>query len=82
MMSHTYLSNTIATEDTHRSPTLNGQVRADHAADMSKHMKKNKNKVTKFDRFYSEHGATSKPDHKRIDYVLVHSTDIDEDKKK
>ena len=60
------------------SPVLNGQMRAVHAAGTLKHRKKQKKdrrKIPKFDRRYTELGPLFKPDHKRIDYVLVHSSE-------
>ena len=65
------------------SPTLNGRIRAVQAAGSLKHRgnrrKREKRKITKFERRYTELGPLFKPDYKRIDYVLVHSRDKPED---
>ena len=69
--------------DPQESPTINGQVRAVQAAGTLKHRrnkrKRDKRKITKFERRYTELGPLLKPDYKRIDYVLVHGREKPEE---
>ena len=70
-------------DEVQESQTLNGQVMVVQAAGTLKHRKnkkkKDKRKLSKFERRYTELGPLLKPDYKRIDYVLVHGREKSEE---
>ena len=68
-------------DDSHKSPNLSSHTStrviqaAGNLKHRRKHKKRDKKKLSKFERRYTELGPLFKPDYKRIDYVLVHKRD-------